>query len=158
MKKNIWIIVIIAIFCVGAVAWYAGRRNSAGPAEEIPSSQTELPEQNAAGEQTFIARAVYVCDGGKTIAASFYEGEPVFIEPGQMPIPAGSVKIVLSDGRNFDLPQTISASGARYANENESIIFWNKGDAVMIFENGGEKDYTNCAAPASGGDQTEINQ
>ena len=159
MKKSIWIIVIIVIFCAGAAAWYAGRKNDAGSAGETPSGQTGLPEQSAAGEQIFIAQAVYVCDGGKTVKASFYEGEPVFVEPGQMPIPAGSVKIVLDDGRNFDLPQTISASGVRYANEDESFIFWNKGDGVLIFENGEEKNYTNCAAPVSGGaDQAEINQ
>ncbi len=157
MKKNIWIIVVVVIFCVGATAWYVGRRNDAGPAGETPSEQTAPPEQSAAGEQAFVAQAIYACDGGKTITASFYEGEPVFIEPGQMPIPAGSVKVVLSDGRNFELPQTISASGVRYANEDESIIFWNKGDAVMIFENGEEKDYANCAVPASDGDQIEIN-
>lgn len=158
MKKSIWIIVIIVIFCAGAAAWYAGRKNDAGSSGETPSGQTGLPEQSAAGEQTFIAQAVYACDGGKTVTASFYEGEPIFVEPGQMPIPAGNVKIVLDDGRNFDLPQTISASGVRYANEDESFIFWNKGDAVMIFENGEEKNYTNCAAPAAGGDQAEINQ
>lgn len=145
MKKNIWIAVVIAIICFGAAVWYAGRQNDGGLEKEVARDQTESPEQNATDEQNFIAQAVYVCDGGKTIEARFYEGDPVFVAPGQMPIPAGSVKIVLSDGRDFELPQTISASGARYANEDESLIFWNKGDSVMIFENGEEKDYLNCA-------------
>ena len=47
-----------------------------------------------------------------------------------------SVDLVLSDGRVFYLPQTISASGARYANDIESLIFWNKGDTAFIEENG----------------------
>ncbi len=32
------------------------------------------------------------------------------------------------------LPQTISASGARYANTDESIVFWNKGNTAFITE------------------------
>jgi membrane-bound inhibitor of C-type lysozyme len=39
-----------------------------------------------------------------------------------MPVLLGSVEIILSDGRNFNLPQTISASGIRYANDDESLI------------------------------------
>ncbi len=34
------------------------------------------------------------------------------------------------------LPQTISADGARYANEDESIVLWNKGDSIFITQNG----------------------
>ncbi len=34
------------------------------------------------------------------------------------------------------LPQAVSASGARYANADESIVFWNKGDSVFITQNG----------------------
>lgn len=134
------------ILCAVAAVWYAGRQNNAPVDKGDSSDRNELSDKDLNGDQKFIAQAVYVCDGGKTADASFYEGEPVFIEPGQMPIPAGSVKVVLDDGRDFDLPQTISASGARYANEDESFIFWNKGDSVMIFENGEEKDYINCAA------------
>jgi membrane-bound inhibitor of C-type lysozyme len=32
------------------------------------------------------------------------------------------------------LPQTISASGARYANDDESVVFWNKGDTAFMTE------------------------
>jgi len=146
MKKNIWAVAIVVIICAVAAVWYAGRQNNAPVEEEKSFDRSESSDQDLNEDQKFIARAVYVCDGGKTADASFYEGEPVFIEPGQMPIPAGSVKVVLDDGRDFDLPQTISASGARYANEDGSFIFWNKGDSVMIFENGEEKDYINCTA------------
>lgn len=34
------------------------------------------------------------------------------------------------------LPQTVSASGARYANADESIVFWNKGNDLFITQNG----------------------
>ncbi len=38
-------------------------------------------------------------------------------------------------GVEVTLPQAISASGARYANEDESLVFWNKGEDVTIYEN-----------------------
>jgi len=39
--------------------------------------------------------------------------------------------------------QAISASGARYANTDESIVFWNKGDTAFIQE-GDVTTYENC--------------
>jgi len=91
-----------------------------------------------------IAQATYLCDGGKTIQAVFYRGEEHPVEAGEMPIPSGIVKIVLSDGRNFNLAKTISADGGRYANPGESFVFWDKGDTTLILENGSEKDYKGC--------------
>ncbi len=91
-----------------------------------------------------IAQFIFGCDGDKSIDAKFYEGEIVKVEPGEPPVPTGSVKLKLSDGRNLELAQTISASGVRYANSDESFIFWNKGDAALVLENNIEKDYTNC--------------
>ena len=41
------------------------------------------------------------------------------------------------------LPQAISASGARYANSDESFVFWNKGDTAFIQE-GENYTYENC--------------
>ena len=61
----------------------------------------------------------YVCAEGKTIQAKYY---------------TDSVDLVLSDGRNFSLPQAMSASGARYANTDEAVVFWNKGSTALITE------------------------
>jgi len=91
-----------------------------------------------------IAQAAYLCSGGKTIQAAFYKGEDYPVQPGEMPIPSGSVKVILSDGRNFNLARTISADGGRYANPDESFIFWDKGNTVLVLENGAEKDYKEC--------------
>jgi hypothetical protein len=84
------------------------------------------------------------CDNNKTINAVFNIGMPTPVKPGEQPIPNGSVELALSDGRKITLPQTISASGIRYANQNESLIFWNKGDTAFVQENGTET-YKNCA-------------
>jgi len=53
------------------------------------------------------------------------------------------VEISLSDGRNMVLLQAISASGARYANTDESFVFWTKGDTAFIQE-GDVTTYQNC--------------
>ena len=50
---------------------------------------------------------------------------------------------MLSDGRVLRLPQALSASGARYANAAESIVFWNKGNTAFIEEKG-NTTYDGC--------------
>lgn len=47
---------------------------------------------------------------------------------------AQSVEVALSDGRMLKLPQTLSGSGVRYANDEESIIFWTKGNGAFLVE------------------------
>lgn len=68
--------------------------------------------------------ARFDCTGGKWIDATFING------------PKSSVRLVLSDGRKLSLPQAISGSGARYANADESIVFWNKGNTAFVEEKG----------------------
>lgn len=126
MKK--YIIIFIAIVVVG-LGWYflSGVFVTKAPTIKLINS------------------VVYTCDQGKTINAEYYESDlKTVVTRGMPPTPSGSVKIFLSDGRKMILPQTISASGVRYANTNESFIFWSKGDGVMILENNQEKDYKNC--------------
>ena len=77
-------------------------------------------------------RAQFTCSDGKTIAAIFHDG------------PQPRVRLSLSDGRHRVLPQARSASGARYANADESFVFWNKGDTAFIEEHG-TTTYRDCA-------------
>ncbi len=92
---------------------------------------------------TLIASVSYACDAGKTITASFYDGTSTPGTATEPPIPGGHVVVTLSDGRTSTLPQTISADGARYANADESFIFWEKGDGAFVTENN-QQTYTNC--------------
>ncbi len=46
------------------------------------------------------------------------------------------VSLTLSNGRRITVPQAISASGARYANKDESFVFWNKGNTAFVTEQG----------------------
>lgn len=75
--------------------------------------------------------ALFTCDGSKNITATFY------------PKDDKNVDLVLSDGRALTVPHAISASGARYANADESFVFWNKGDTAFITENG-TMTFSNC--------------
>jgi len=65
----------------------------------------------------------YLCEQGKTIEATYA---------------TSSVSLKLSDGRSMTLPQTSSASGIRYANADESLIFWSKGNGAFTMENNKE--------------------
>ena len=46
------------------------------------------------------------------------------------------VSLTLSNGRRITLPHALSADGARYANADESFVFWNKGNTAFVTENG----------------------
>ena len=67
--------------------------------------------------ETPVATATFKCQGGKSIEATFY---------------ASSVSLTLSDGRSLTVPQAMSGSGARYANKDETFVFWNKGDTAFV--------------------------
>lgn len=81
--------------------------------------------------ETPVATAVFKCQAGKSIDAIFY---------------ANSVSLKLSDGRSLMVPQAMSASGARYANKDETFVFWNKGDTAFVTEGkDGKETYSGCA-------------
>jgi membrane-bound inhibitor of C-type lysozyme len=88
-----------------------------------------MAREAVAAADSPIATAKFACQGGKTIGATFY---------------SNSVELKLSDGRSLKVPQTMSGSGARYANADESFVFWNKGDTAFITEGGGKETYTGC--------------
>jgi membrane-bound inhibitor of C-type lysozyme len=77
--------------------------------------------------------AWFNCDNSKSIHAVFYKN---------------TVHVALSDGPEIFLPQTISASGARYANE--SLVFWNKGNTAFVTEGDPNNQiYKNCITKTS---------
>ncbi len=141
MKKNLslWVLVFIVAFATLAIIIFMPRQNVLAPS---PNSSSSTQTQTAS--TTLIATASFSCDSEKSIAASFYRTPITAIpSPGQPPTPNGIVGLVLSDGRNMTLKQTISADGGRYTNSDESIVFWTKGDTAFIQENGKET-FSNC--------------
>src|ERR1700740_1726481 len=90
-KAVFYIVILVLIFIIG----YSFVHRTA----EAPT----LPTAPVAPAPVVTATANYACDNGATIAASFTDA---------------SAAITLSDGRQFDLPQTISADGAQYRKDN----------------------------------------
>lgn len=111
--------IAVLLVLVGGYYWYSKSRKEAA---ETPSLNQRLVAP--------LLSATFECPDGKSIYAGFSEK---------------SVALALSDGRELTLPQTISGSGARYANEGETIVFWNKGTGAFIEENG-VTTYRDCEA------------
>jgi putative hemolysin len=113
----------------GATAYFDGTCTRKSIPRAMP--QARAPAQSAAVAKTI--RAFFACDAGKTVNAVFTNGTQ------------SSVKLNLSDGRELSVPQAVSGSGARYANSDESFVFWNKGNTAFIEENG-KTTYSKCRA------------
>lgn len=88
----------------------------------------------------------YRCDGAKTIAADYYVGPAVPAPmPNEPPVPTGSVKVAIGEEPTTTLMQTISADGVRYANADESLVFWSKGNEALVMRNNVmDPAYANC--------------
>lgn len=80
-----------------------------------------------------VATVQYGCAQGRTLVAEYFDG-PTRTAPDGRPIPGGRVILTLADGRKLTLPQTLSGSGIRYANEGETFVFWSKGDTAFVEE------------------------
>lgn len=70
----------------------------------------------------------FICSDGKFIDASFQND---------------IASLTFSDDRVMDLPKVVSTDGIRYANDDESIVFWKKDNGAFILENG-TKTFNNC--------------
>lgn len=90
-------------------------------------------------EYNLISSVTYLCDESKNISANYYQ--PAKISNDELG--TDKVELELSDGRKLSLEQTISASGIRFANSEESLVFWSKGKTAFINELG-EESYANC--------------
>lgn len=111
-------------------------RNPGEPFTTAPSKGITKRLTIASGNLVEIINSVtFNCDESKNIKATFFKM---------------GVSIVLSDGRKMVLPQVISGSGARYANADESFVFWNKGDTAFVTE-GDLTTYNNCVISPTNG-------
>ena len=100
-----------------------------------------LPQDDAAATRVDAQRAIgasFACGDGKSIRAVFQQ------------TPQPRVLLSLSDGRQLALTEIGAASGARYATEDGSLIFWNTGRTAFIEEAGGAHTYVGCEQAAGG--------
>jgi membrane-bound inhibitor of C-type lysozyme len=103
----------------------------AGVCAQAPSATTPGKTAGATPAPPDAIRARFTCKDGRKIQAIFTPGAH------------SSVALTLSDGRQLALPQALSGSGARYANPDESFVFWNKGRTAFITESG-KRTYDGC--------------
>jgi membrane-bound inhibitor of C-type lysozyme len=87
----------------------------------------------SARAQAPVSTVQYSCADGKTLSAEYFDGATRYAADGR-PIPGGRVVLTLADGKKLTLPQTLSGSGIRYANEGETFVFWSKGDTAFVEE------------------------
>lgn len=116
----IFLLVIIAVAALGLVLFL--KYEKAEPVLVETTDTQTVPEADI--------QAVFSCADSKMIFADFSDRQ---------------VTLTLSDKRAYALPQTISASGARYADEEETVVFWNKGNTAFIQEDGVET-FRDCVA------------
>lgn len=64
----------------------------------------------------------YLCDGGDSARAHYYALSDDSLR---------FVKVSLKDGRQYTLPNVVSASGARYSDDRE-LTWWIKGDTALV--------------------------
>ena len=136
MKKTIGILIALVVLAAGAAL--AIRHNGDEDNEGVVTPPKSIHDIS------------YSCKDGKTIHAILNDGVTAPpATPDGPPIPGGIADITLSDGRTMTLHQTISADGVRYANADESFVFWTKGTGALVLENNQEKSYIGCAEATS---------
>ncbi len=106
---------ILALIII-ALLVYLAVRSTTPPGSRQSSISTSTAQT--------IGPVTFACAQGKTIQASFSNS----------PSGTSTVALALSDGRAFTLPQTISADGGRYANAEETFVFWTRGNTAFISE------------------------
>jgi membrane-bound inhibitor of C-type lysozyme len=89
------------------------------------------PAAPAVVNQGVAAAGEFFCAGQKFLTAVFSNDR---------------VQLTLSDGREIDLPQALSAiAAARYANSDGSFVFLNQGGTASVAENGATT-YSGCVS------------
>lgn len=137
MIKYLLTIVLIAL---GVVIYLATTRPAVVPEPVV----VEVPVPTPVPVQ--IAFSKYLCDNNLALSATYYDLPNASVATSEAaPTPTGTVTINLPADRTLSLNQTISASGVRYTNSDETIEFWNKGRGVLFSEKSVTPDvYTNC--------------
>ncbi len=137
MKKNLTLLLLLVVMVLIAL---------------LITSHSQTRPQVTTTDALQQMAVLYSCNGGKNIQATFSEtSEARSVVPsvsGTPPIPKGRADLILSDGRALALSQTLSASGVRYSNPDESFVFWSKGNGALVLENNQEKSYIGCVRVA----------
>ena len=66
------------------------------------------------------AKVIYECKSGHRIRVNYFEN---------------MARVKMDNRGEVYLTQTVSASGARFENKLQNLVFWNKGDNAFVMEN-----------------------
>jgi membrane-bound inhibitor of C-type lysozyme len=120
------ILAVVALIVAGIAAYLFFK-----PKAEVATPATPPPPPVVA--DTLISTVAYTCADTRNLTAAYYDSAKTsIVAAGEKPAPTGSVEVTANDGSKIKLPQTISASGVRYADATEKTVFWNKGHTAMI--------------------------
>jgi membrane-bound inhibitor of C-type lysozyme len=144
MKKSTLAVIVLIILGIFAGSVFALIHTGAGLSNSN-SSATSSPNGVNGGNTV-----IFACNSGASITATFYPENDTHVD------------LSLSDGRTMSVPHTPAGAGARYANADESFVFWNKGETAYISENG-STTYTDCFLPSNSsrgasGNQTGVGE
>jgi membrane-bound inhibitor of C-type lysozyme len=142
MSRNTSLLVLIILIVAAVFVWEYRSAPWLAPLLGTNASQ---------GAQQQVGKQSYVCSGNKTITATYYQGAAATAPASNTsPVPNGSVALVLSDGRNITLPQTLSGSGIRYATADSQLVFWSQGNTAFVTEGTDQNEsYANCIASSN---------
>lgn len=132
MKPSTVVIIIAILLLFGGAMYLINQDKPSVNPDEVENLEGNVPE---------IVSVNYLCEDGSSIAATYDNAEE-------------NVTISLSDERVMTLDQVVAASGARYANADESIVFWNKGNEAFVEEDG-NVTFADCVAEGTPAEETE---
>lgn len=132
-KKGILVLAGIAVLALVLLAGgYFLFKNFSGNNGNSGNGQKNTSQTSGTPTPPPFTRVNYKCADDKSIEATFYnEDDPK------------TVSLVTSDGESTSLDQVGSASGAKYASNDDSYVFWSSGNEAYIEQNG-QKTYANC--------------
>lgn len=130
MKKNI--IILIGLLIIGFMVGAIINKNIGNGEQVYEEASEEIPYEQI--------KVYFECDDNEWIDVIYYnhKEKPSYAE------------LVLSNGKEITVYQAISASGARYLSEDESVEFWTKGEEVVSIKENGEMIFENCAVAYDG--------
>ncbi len=154
-KYTIGVVLLLIVIVLVTIVLYSHEQDAAQEALQ-GQGMSIVPVTTSSSSISSVTHISYACNSGKTIQADYSTFSEDTNTPAAAtdtpPTPNGRVDLTLSDGRTMTLRQTISADGARYATNNESFVFWGKGNGALVLENNQAKDFVGCSvvAPQTG--------
>jgi membrane-bound inhibitor of C-type lysozyme len=139
MKKYVTIFLFIISASLLAGGWYMMLHKKAAP-EVVPVPAYEPKERKEVKEPT--GKVLYGCLEKKSIQAEYTEAVS------RDSLSGGSVYLKLSDGREMTFAQTGNRNGSRYANKDQSLVYWRKGNGAFLMEDDAKMTYANCVMVA----------